>query len=380
MLELIALLPWALFVVVAVWSTRRRPRLSRYPVPPAGAAPMVSVIVPARNEAANIGACVRSLLATRYPSWELIVVDDESDDGTGDILHALAAQGIENFRVIAGAPLPPGWYGKPWACWQGYEAARGELLLFTDADTRHEPALLGHAVGAMLAEEADMVSAIPHQRLVGFWERVVMPHILLTIMLRYRDTTRLNRVTNPRDAIANGQFILVRREAYEAVDGHRGVRGEVVEDLRLAQRFVEAGFRFFIGHAQDLMTTRMYRSLAEVVRGWSKNVARGARLTVSPWLRPAIPWLIALWMLVFWVLPAATLASTLFDGATGPIFAWAALATATSMLGWTVLNLRMRVPMAYVLIYPLGAIVGAGIFIRSALRGERVPWKGRRYH
>lgn len=340
---------------------------------------MVSIIVPARNEAANIGPCVRSLLSTRYPSWELIVVDDESDDGTGDILHALAAHGIENFRVIAGAPLPRGWFGKPWACWQGYEAARGELLLFTDADTRHEPALLGHAVGAMLAEGAAMVSAIPHQRLVSFWERVVMPHILLTILLRYRDTTRLNRVTNPRDAIANGQFILVRREAYEAVDGHRGVRGEVVEDLRLAQRLVEAGFRPFLGHAEDLMTTRMYRSLREVVTGWSKNVATGARLTVSPWLRPAIPWLIALWMLVFWCLPPAVLASTLLDGAGGPVIRWASLAATASLLGWALLHLRMRVPMAYVFLYPLGALVSAGIFVRSALRGERVAWKGRRY-
>lgn len=341
--------------------------------------PRASIIVPARNEAHNIGACVRSLLGSAYPDREIIVVDDRSEDGTGEILRALCDQGVQGLRVVEGAELPAGWLGKPWACWQGYLEASGEVLLFTDADTLHEPELLGRAVGALIAEEADLVSIVPRQLMGSFWERIVMPQILLTISLRYRDAARVNRTRKARDVIANGQFILVRREAYEAVGGHEAVRGEVVEDLRLAQRFVAEGRRIFLAHAEELMATRMYRSLRELVAGWSKNVALGARQTVDPWLQPAVPWLIALFLLIFWVLPPVALAVSALGWTDGRILAWSLGATGLSLLFWIVLYFKWRIPRGHALFYPLGAAVAAGIFVLSALRGERVAWKGRVY-
>ncbi|HEX6938218.1 MAG TPA: glycosyltransferase family 2 protein [Longimicrobiales bacterium] len=374
---LLSLAPWAAFLAFLPALFRRRPRLRNYTPPPAG--PRVSVIVPARNEATNIGGCIRSLLNTSHPNAEIVVVDDRSEDGTGEIVRALAERGVDDVVVIDGEPLPPGWFGKPWACWQGYRRASGELLLFTDADTRHEPALLGHAVAALEAEGADLVTILPRQVLASFWERVVMPQFLITLMLRFGNARRINRARDPLDVIANGQFILMRREAYEAIGGHEAVRGEVVEDLRLAQRVVAAGHRLFVAHAEDLMSTRMYASLREIIIGWSKNVATGARQTVAPWLRPALPYLIAGYFLLMWVLPPAVLAASLLAGTSDIVLAWAAGATGLSLLFWLLAYARLGVWRIHSILYPLGAAIAAWIFLRSALRGSRVEWKGRIY-
>jgi chlorobactene glucosyltransferase len=382
MTALIWTIPWLVWLVLLPIALRRRPRLADYPVRAGEDAPRVSVILPARNEAINIGPCIASILDSAYPAVDVVVVDDGSVDGTLEVAQALAARAAGRLQVVAGEPLPPGWVGKPWACWQGYRQARGELLLFTDADTRHAPTLLGHAVGAMEREAADLVSIVPRQLLRSFWERSVMPHVLTVILTRYLSTRRVNRTANPRDVVANGQFILVRRAAYEAVGGHEAVRGEVVEDLRLAQRFVAAGKRLFLAYAEDLMSTRMYRSFGEMVEGWSKNLAYGSRAAVDAWLRPVVPWLIAAFLLAFWVLPPAVLVTTslgALGGAPQTWLGWSALVTATSVLFWGSACLRLRVPMAYAVIYPLGALVAASLFIRSALLGPRVSWRGRRY-
>src|SRR6266545_1080565 len=200
---------------------------------------LVSVIVPARNEASTIETIVRSVLGSAYRPFELLVVDDRSTDDTAAILRRLGAED-RRVRLVPGAPLPDGWYGKPWACEQGYREARGDLLLFTDADTRHHPELLGRAVAALRRERAGLLTVAPHQRCVTFWERLVMPQIWLLLALRYHPR-RVNRARRERDVIANGQFILAPREAYEAVGTHAAVRNEVAEDLALAQSFFRSG-------------------------------------------------------------------------------------------------------------------------------------------
>lgn len=378
MLEIVALLPWAFLVLALPWLLWRKPRIESYPLAPRPNAPLVSIIVPARDEAANIGACLATLLDSLYASREIIVVDDRSRDGTAEIATALAERSEGRLRVVTGEPLPPDWFGKSWACWQGYRAATGELLLFTDADTKHSPQLLTHAVGALQAERADLLTVLSRQRFGGFWERLIMPHILLILQLRYPNAAWINRSRKARDVVANGQFVLVRREAYEAIGGHEAVRSEVVEDLRLAQRIVASGRRLFAVHGERLMETRMYRSLAGIIEGWSKNVAIGARGTVDPWLRPAVPWLITAFLLVVWLLPPAALLASLFGGA-GFVRAWAAGAIALSLLFWLFMQMSLRVPLLYTFLYPFGATAAAGIFVRSALRGERVQWKGRVY-
>ncbi|MEX2611174.1 MAG: glycosyltransferase family 2 protein [Gemmatimonadota bacterium] len=381
MAHLIFLVPWLLVAVLVPFAFTSRPRISDAPQPreEEGQLPLVSIVVPARDEAATISTCLASLLDTTYPRREIIVVDDGSVDGTGDIVRILAERSGGVIRVVEGEPLPDGWLGKPWACWQGFQEARGAVLLFTDADTRHDDELLGRAVGALQDSGAGLVSVLPRQLMVSFWERTVLPQIFTILYLRYRNLRRINRSHRPRDVIANGQFILMRRSVYERVGGHEAVRMEVVEDLRMAQRVVQAGERLHLTRAEDFMETRMYRSLGGIMEGWTKNLALGSRQSVDPWLRPVLPWLAGVVLLLFWVAPPVVLLGTYLGPGELPLRQWAAGATALSLAFWTVMTYRFRIPVVSALFYPLGAAVAGALFLRSAARGRRVRWKGREY-
>lgn len=377
--QLVFTLPWVALVLVMPIMLLRRPRLSSFAPPAAENTPLVSIIVPARDEAVNISVCLASLLNSLYSRVEIVVVDDGSVDGTGDIVKILADHSDGRVQLVDGEPLPPGWLGKPWACWQGYRRARGDLLLFTDADTRHEDMLLSRAVGALQRRGADMVSVMPRQVMIGFWERMILPHIFGLLSLRFIHLERVNRTRSPRDAIANGQFMLFRREAYEAIGGHEALRAEVVEDQRLAQRLVASERRILIAHAEDLMETRMYRSLHGIIEGWTKNLAIGSRRAAPAWAGPAVPWVIAAFLILIWVVPPALLVGILITGRGGWVQGWSLAVTAISLLFWLLAHAVQRVPLLYALAYPVGALASAWLFVRSALRGPKIAWKGREY-
>jgi chlorobactene glucosyltransferase len=370
-LELLPALPWLAPFASLFRLADNRPNLSD--VPPANGTP-VSVIIPARNESAVIETVVRSVLASTYRPLELLVVDDRSTDDTASIVQRLAEED-PRVRLVRGEPMPEGWYGKPWACLQGYRAAGGDILLFTDADTRHEPELLGRAVGALRQERADLVTVAPRQSCVTFWERLVMPQVWLLLALRYHPS-RVNRAKRTRDVIANGQFILVPRKSYEAVGTHQVVRGEVAEDLVLAQVFHRAGRRIHFAFAERLMETRMYHSLPHLVEGWSKNMYLGGRRSFpeNRVLRALVPVMLAA-SFAFWLVPPVALAV-----AGGGLIPAAAAATALSAVFWMTISYSMRIPAWYGLLYPLGAMVGLYIGLRSTWRGaRRVEWRGRVY-
>lgn len=378
LIDLLWGLPWLLLAIVAPFLISARPRLRDATPPEPVDSPLLSIILPARNEAVNIGLCVGSLLQSHYAKLEVIIVDDESTDGTGDIARNLAdADG--RVRLIESEPLPAGWMGKCWACWQGQQQARGDLLLFTDADTRHAPELAGHAVGALRETGASLVSIISRQDMETFWERVVLPHVFTVLAFRYPDLRRVNRTRNPRNVIANGQFILIRRDAYEKAGGHEAIRGEVVEDLRLAQNVVASGGRLHLAHAEELMRVRMYRSLAGLVEGWSKNLAAGARSAVAGWLRPFVPWLLGIGVAAFWVAPAVAFTGGSAGLLITPVFRWGIVTTVASLGFWTGALHRLRVPLAYAVFFPIGGAVAGFLFLRSAFRGSTVSWKGRTY-
>lgn len=334
-------------------------------------APAVSVIVPARNESDNIGTLLRSLLAAEYPAFEVVVVDDRSTDDTAAQVSALAARD-PRVRLVEGAPLPDGWYGKPWACHQGALQARHDLLLFTDADTTHHPTLLARAVSAHRASAADLYTLTTRLLCESFWERLVMPQVWMILALRYPPHA-VNRAKRPVQVVANGQFILMSRERYHAVGGHQAVHDQVVEDLALAQRVVQQGGTVRMEHGDALLATRMYRSLGQMIEGWSKNLAVGSRqsLTGLPWLQPLAP--IALLLpFLFWLLPPLVLA--LHGGIA------AAAATALSLCFWGVAMAGMRLPLPYAAGYPLGAAMAGWIALRSVVRGRRrIEWRGRMY-
>src|SRR5437762_2347399 len=254
-------LPWlAVLVLVTYRYLVRRPQLRSYE--PLSTGPFVSIIIPARNEARNIERCVRSVLATKYSPIEVIVVDDRSTDGTAEIVEPATGNRL---RLVRGAELPAGWFGKQWAIVQGYKVARGELLLFADADTRHEPELLPRAVRGLQDERVDLFTVLPRQEMRTFWERLVQPQVFVALESRFGYVGSVNRTRIAWNAIANGQFILTTRAAYEAAGPHAAVKHSVAEDVVLAQNYVRGGKDIFIAKGREFMTTRMYGSLREII-------------------------------------------------------------------------------------------------------------------
>jgi chlorobactene glucosyltransferase len=348
-------------------------------VDPAATPPSVSIVVPARNEALNIEACVRSLVASDYPDFEVIVVDDRSEDGTGELARALEPGNAKRVVVLDGTELPDGWLGKPWACAQGAKVATGELLLFTDADTTHRPALLERAVLGMAEDQADLLTLLGRQLMESFWERLMQPHIFLLMLLRYPDFERIAKRGHWRDALANGQFMFFRRDSYEALGGHEAVHREVVEDQALAQLVKRSGRCLSVRAAEDDFATRMYRSLSDIVEGWTKNIVLGGRASLPPVLRAVMVPGTVLGGIGLWLLPPACLVVAML-GMGGPdLLVWSAGSTGISVAIFSRFVWQMHGPPLYGLLYPLGATMTMYIVIRAAMRGSRVEWKGREY-
>jgi len=342
--------------------------------------PSVSVIVPARNEALNIERCVRSLLASEYPEFEVIVVNDRSEDDTLAILKKLAKKD-ERLVIVNGAEKPADWAGKPWACWQGFSKSVGDLLLFTDADTEHGPLLLGRAVSLLRSERADLVSVMPLQEMKSFWERLVQPFFLLLLGLRYGSPQRMSRNTNPRDAIANGQFILVTRDSYQWIGGHKKVHSSIIEDLQLAAAYTDNGKVLRFAVADRDMKTRMYRSARDLVEGWSKNTFVGMMHTVgTPMLASLAMVTTMLVQAVIFLGPIAAIATgTLLTIQTMLAFGIAAWAGGTLLIGAILVSAKEN-PL-WALFHPLGALMQLRIFSRALVRGTRgIEWKGRQYN
>jgi glycosyltransferase involved in cell wall biosynthesis len=226
--------------------------------------PGVSVIVPARNEEANLAACLRSLIGQSGPSYEIIVVDDHSTDRTRMIAESFL------IRVIGADGLPEGWGGKCNAVWSGAKVARGKWLLFTDADTKHASGSIAGGLREAEATAAALLSYSPKQEVHSFAERALMPVIFAELATTYRPKD----VSDPNSpaAAANGQYLLVRGDAYFAVGGHAAVAHAILEDVELARLVKKAGFRLQFRQS-DIVRTRMYRSFSQMWEGWTKNLA-----------------------------------------------------------------------------------------------------------
>ena len=231
-----------------------------------------SVIIPARNEAARIGRLLEGLARQTARAFEVIVLDDNSDDGTAALVQARATE-LPSLQVIAGQPLPPGWAGKCWACWQAAQASRNPWLLFLDADTAIAPELIDTLVARAEQCDRDFLTLLPFLELGSVAERVLMPAFVALIQAVFP----FDLVNDPRSplAMANGQCILIRRATYFAVDGHAAVRGSVLEDVSLARIVKHGGHRTEVVAAEDLLRVRMYTSLAEVSEGLRKNAWAG---------------------------------------------------------------------------------------------------------
>lgn len=339
------------------------------PAPP-GPAPArrVSVVIAARNEENDLPTTLDGLLAQDYPNLEIVVVDGASTDGTGSIIDARAPR----VRRIEEDPLPSGWVGKNWACWTGAQSTSGEWLLFLDADVRTHPAAVRTVVEWAEKEKADVTSIAPTVEMVGFWERVVLPFYIQTILVYFR-APRVNRDSSGA-AIANGQFCLVRRSAYERAGGHAAVRGYVLEDIELARRVKGSGGRLRMAQAPELARTRMYRDRHEMFEGLLKNV-HGREFSAVRMVGFLVG-LITLFLLPLAVLPLGLLTGSLLLTGMGALL-WIAL------FGKHVGFARgVRAPAAYGLLFPLAVGFYLVLITTSLVRGVQgrpVTWKGRSY-
>jgi chlorobactene glucosyltransferase len=288
----------AVISLTAVLNILTMPRLT----PPKEKPPLlrVSILIPARNEAAVIGQTIERLLRQSYPFIELLVLDDNSTDDTA-VLIQQAAQPDSRVRLLKGQPLPASWLGKNWACHQLAQAASGDLLIFTDADVGWQPAALAALVVQMEQEQADLLSIWPTQQTVTWGERLVVPLMALAL-LGYLPLPAAHHLPWSVFAAANGQCMAFRRRAYVAVSGHAAARHDVLEDVALARRIKQAGMRLRLSDGAGLVTCRMYCNWGEVKDGFAKNILAGhgrsvpflLLSTLGHWLLFVLPWLMLL--------------------------------------------------------------------------------------
>ena len=377
-----ALSPWAQALVIAAAGTlslaryRALPevtpasRLSRLPSDPAapGEPPLVSVIVPARDEQRNLPVLLPSLLRQDYPAVEVIVVDDASTDATAAIAAEWAARDAR-LRVERGAGPLPGWTGKNAACWHGAQAAHGDWLLFTDADTRHEPGALRAALALGQRGGASAVSLFPRQRCETFWERLLLPFAYQQYFTGTA-TSALRRPDGP--ALANGQYFLISRSAYQAAGGHAAVAASVIDDVALAGALKQAGYPTLVARGEALVSVRMYDSFGALAEGFTKNTAQFLRAQRGAGTLVALAT----------AANAVTLPALLVAAASGNAMGMsgAALAYGVQVGLFAPWAHRFGAPRGYALLAPLAALVFTGIALASfahALFRWPVRWKGR---
>lgn len=375
----------SLWLAIVIWLILRAisqrgllPRLSA--AEPLPAAPHVTVIVPARDEAANIGRCVHSLLAQDYPPdrLDVLVIDDHSADDTAAIVRAIAARD-PRVSLLSSPSLPPRWTGKSHACWIGARTAapESEWLCFLDADVWGEPPLLSSAVHAATCRNLDLLSLAPRQELGSFAERLMLPCGL--ILLSFLQDLREVQSRSGSAVTATGQFMLIRRGAYEAVGGHAAVCNVICEDLEFARLLKQSGCSVLLMGGDDMIATRMYTGWRTLWPGFTKNLVDTlggprATLTFTPlavilaWAAVAMP-----------IVDAVAYWQAVLDA--GTALAVALLGSAAAFGLHLAATFYFRIPFWYGLLFPLGYTLGAAMALDSVRRRltGRVIWKGRTY-
>ncbi|HET7259486.1 MAG TPA: glycosyltransferase family 2 protein [Candidatus Acidoferrum sp.] len=326
--------------------------------------PTISAIVPARNEEAAIAACVESL-AIQPEVAEIIVVNDQSTDKTSEIVRGLITK-IPHLRLLEVDEVPPGWVGKNSAAFRGSKAATGPWLLFTDADAELQPGAAARALQKAQETNAALISFSPEQVTLAWYEKALIPFVYSRLAKHYS----YEAVNNPAApaAAANGQFLMIQRDAYHPIGGHSAVAAELLEDVALAKRAKAAGFRLWFGSGQGIVRVRMYRSFGAMWQGWKKNLyllVGGNARSVFGELESAIPWIPMVLILLGVRFPVVMFLGVCF--------------LLLRQLTYGLELSRNQYPFKFIIYYVPAAVLYAGVLwasYRGYLRG-RVEWKGR---
>jgi glycosyltransferase involved in cell wall biosynthesis len=336
---------------------------------------LVSAIIPARNEEASIARAVESV-AAQAEIEEVIVINDQSTDGTASILTELSER-VAKLKILTTGELPTGWTGKNYAVSIGAAAAKGDWLLFTDADTYHLPGAARRALDDAAEHDAVLVSYSPEQELGTLWERAMIPFVYWRLSKHY-SYARVNDRATP-DAAANGQFLVVQRDAYDGVGGHSAIAGEILEDVALAKRVKRAGGTIYFAPGYGIVRTRMYRDFRAMWQGWTKNLyplIGGTAGSLAIEIVEVLPvFQMAVFILLWLYLSHSYGLSVLWL----PLFLLSTIAE--RQLAYALELRRNLYPASYIQYYALGMCLYAAALVVSWWRNTfgRVEWKGRAY-
>ena len=334
--------------------------------------PMVSILVPARNEEKNIARCVQSLLRLDYPSFEVLVLDDQSSDDTRSILEKLSHTHSE-LKVLDGEPPPGNQIGKNWACSQLAREAQGELLFFTDADTFHRPETLRTIVTSLEGEQADLLTGFPRQEVRTWGERFLVPFFSWALLC-FNPLALAYKIQWPALSSALGQMMLFRRDAYLMIGGHDGVGSSIVEDLTLARKIKSYGLCWRVIYIADLISCRMYRNSKEAFNGFAKNLFAAFDFRFLPFL------FIFLWLAVMFWEPLLILLFMLFGQFSHSQADNLYICIGLSIILWLLPYIYLGIPYGLAFLFPVSILaieLVAFTSLRNSLRGN-LSWKDRK--
>lgn len=343
----------------------------------AGSGPLVTVCIPARNEEENIAACVRSVLTSGHANLEVLVYDDQSTDRTPAIVRELIS-GDGRVRAAETVSLPSGWNGKQHACWRMGQQARGEWMIFTDADVRFEPDCVGRALAAASERKASLVSTFPRQITGTVSEDLAVPMIFF-VLFSYLPMPMMRSGNSPTASAGCGQFLMVTREAYDKSGGHSAFMDSMHDGVKMPREVRKAGFHTDLFDGTDLVSVRMYRGLAQTWRGFTKNAYEGLGsmgllvfFTVVHLLAHVLPWVVALLAASRWM--SGTLTSDW--RAVGVL---ALVCVVLNLLQRSILSMRFRQGIVPVILHPVGVVFMTVIqwYSLYLAKTNRRAWRGR---
>jgi len=353
-------------------SLRKASAVAELPDP----APLISVLIPARNEEANIEACLDSLRQQDYPQYEILVLDDDSADRTAEIIAKIAAED-PRVKLLKGQSLPPGWAGKPFACQQLAQEAKGAWLLFTDADTLHAPSVLSYVLGTALSSKAALISGFPYQKTTSIWQKMALPILFYFMLLVWMPLWWLQRSERALPSVAIGQFMFFSAQAYWNIGGHEAVKSRIVEDVWLGREMTRHHYRQLTLDLSQLVSCQMYREFGPMWDGIARWLYTAASLSVF-----ALIVMMVVVVLLF-LAPFLWLAQGLL--LSEPAFNWQMLVgiqVAILLLGRFLVGRRFSQPKSSIILHPLGIgflVVIALYASYQCLIGAGVKWKGRLY-